>query len=180
MEVSFYFSHDVRLSPLGTAAIVWPIVPASDARWWCLWSSWWNEEWRNPAPVPLCPPQTPNDPTRARTRAAVVGSRRLTVWATTRPTIEVKTNKNKDTLALIVCQHDAVLLECLEIRFKKFCKYIVTCLSVTTDGFGLVTGFTDHLHIAIPSNYGAIANLHNLQITTAHAKSYQLLLVVSW
>jgi hypothetical protein len=26
----FYFSHGVRLSPLGTAATVWPIVPAPD------------------------------------------------------------------------------------------------------------------------------------------------------
>jgi hypothetical protein len=31
-----------------------------------------------PAPVPLCPPQIPHDLTRARTRVAAVGSRRLT------------------------------------------------------------------------------------------------------
>jgi hypothetical protein len=31
-----------------------------------------------PAPAPLCPPQIPHDLTRARTRAAAVGSRRLT------------------------------------------------------------------------------------------------------
>jgi hypothetical protein len=35
--------------------------------------------WRKPAPVPLCPPQIPHDLSRARTRAAAVGSRRLTV-----------------------------------------------------------------------------------------------------
>jgi hypothetical protein len=35
--------------------------------------------------VPLCPPQIPNDLTRARTRAEAVGSRRLTAWATARP-----------------------------------------------------------------------------------------------
>jgi hypothetical protein len=30
----YYFSHGVRLSPLGTAAAVWPIVPAPyDAKW---------------------------------------------------------------------------------------------------------------------------------------------------
>jgi hypothetical protein len=34
---------------------------------------------RKPAPVPLCPPQIPPDLTRARTRAAAVGSQRLTV-----------------------------------------------------------------------------------------------------
>jgi hypothetical protein len=33
---------------------------------------------RKPAPAPLCPPQIPLDQTRARTRAASVGSQRLT------------------------------------------------------------------------------------------------------
>jgi hypothetical protein len=33
---------------------------------------------RKPAPAPLCPPQIPHDQTRARTRAATVGSQRLT------------------------------------------------------------------------------------------------------
>jgi hypothetical protein len=31
--------------------------------------------------APLCQPQIPLDQTRARTRAAAVGSQRLTVWA---------------------------------------------------------------------------------------------------
>jgi hypothetical protein len=35
--------------------------------------------------VPLCPPQIPHDLTRAGTRATAVGSRRLSVWAMTRP-----------------------------------------------------------------------------------------------
>jgi hypothetical protein len=33
---------------------------------------------RKPAPAPLCPPQIPHDQTRARTRAAAVGSQRVT------------------------------------------------------------------------------------------------------
>jgi hypothetical protein len=33
---------------------------------------------RKPAPVPFCPPQIPLDQTRERTRAAAVGSQRLT------------------------------------------------------------------------------------------------------
>jgi hypothetical protein len=33
---------------------------------------------RKPAPVPLCPPQIPHELTWDRTRAAAVGSRRLT------------------------------------------------------------------------------------------------------
>jgi hypothetical protein len=41
---------------------------------------------RKPAPVPLCLPQIPHDLTRARTRAAAMGTRRLTAWATGRPT----------------------------------------------------------------------------------------------
>jgi hypothetical protein len=77
----------VRLSPLGTSATNWPIVPAPDDRWW-VWSSRWNENWRGkpkyskkkPVSAPLCPPQIPRDLTRARTRAAAVGSRRLTAW----------------------------------------------------------------------------------------------------
>jgi hypothetical protein len=40
---------------------------------------------RKPAPVPLCPPQIPDDLTWARSRAAAVGSRRLISWATARP-----------------------------------------------------------------------------------------------
>jgi hypothetical protein len=40
---------------------------------------------RKPAPAPLCPPQIPLDHTQDRTRAAAVGSRRLTVWAMARP-----------------------------------------------------------------------------------------------
>jgi hypothetical protein len=34
----------VRLSPLGTSATIWPIVPAPDDRWVC--SSRWNENWK--------------------------------------------------------------------------------------------------------------------------------------
>jgi hypothetical protein len=33
----------VRLSPLGTSAINWLIVPAPDDRWWRVWSCRWNE-----------------------------------------------------------------------------------------------------------------------------------------
>jgi hypothetical protein len=39
---------------------------------------------KKPAPVPLCPPQTPHS-ARTRTRAAAVGSQQLTAWATARP-----------------------------------------------------------------------------------------------
>jgi uncharacterized membrane protein YwzB len=43
---------------------------------------------RKPAQVPLFPPQITHDLTWARTRAAAVGSRRLTAWALARPLYE--------------------------------------------------------------------------------------------
>jgi hypothetical protein len=73
---SFYLVSwcGVRLSPLGTAATNWPIVPAPDDRW--VWIIWRNDNWQGKpkysektAPVPLCPPQIPHDVTCARTRA---------------------------------------------------------------------------------------------------------------
>jgi hypothetical protein len=36
----------VRLRPLGTSATNWPIVPATDDRWWWMCSSRWNENWQ--------------------------------------------------------------------------------------------------------------------------------------
>jgi hypothetical protein len=73
------------LSPLGTSATNWPILPAPDDD---------DDECgavggmrigrgnrsirRKPALVPHCQPQIPHDLTWGRTRAAAVGSRRLT------------------------------------------------------------------------------------------------------
>jgi hypothetical protein len=81
----------VRLSPLGTAATV-GLLYQPQMTWWWLWSNWWNEVGRGsrstrrkPATALLCPPQIPHDLTRIRTRAAAVGSQRLTAWAMVRP-----------------------------------------------------------------------------------------------
>jgi hypothetical protein len=81
----------VRLIPLGTSAIIWHIVPAPDGSWW-VWSSRWSENWqgkpkywRKPAPVSLSPPQIPHDLDWISTRAAAVGSWRLTTWAMVSP-----------------------------------------------------------------------------------------------
>jgi hypothetical protein len=43
---------------------------------------------RKPAPVPLCPPQTPHA-ARTQTRAAAVGSQRLNAWTTARPCLQL-------------------------------------------------------------------------------------------
>jgi hypothetical protein len=44
---------------------------------------------RKSGPAPLCPPQIPLDQTQARTRAAAVGSQRLTAWAIARPPLVI-------------------------------------------------------------------------------------------
>jgi hypothetical protein len=80
----------VRLSPFGTLATNWPISPAMDddddyddddecgAVGGMLIGRENRSTRRKPAPVPLSPPQIPRDLTRARTRAAAVGSWRPT------------------------------------------------------------------------------------------------------
>jgi hypothetical protein len=71
----------VQLGPLGTAATNRPIVPApgdyDDGEIGGMIGRENRSTRRNPAPVPLCPPQTPHA-ARTRTRAAAVGSQRLT------------------------------------------------------------------------------------------------------
>jgi hypothetical protein len=75
------------LGPLGTAATNRPIVPApgddddddddDDGEIGGMISKGNRSTRRKPAPVPLCPPQTPYA-TQTRTWAAAVGSQRLT------------------------------------------------------------------------------------------------------
>jgi hypothetical protein len=72
----------VQLGPLGTAATNRPIVPAprdyDDGEIGGMMIGRGNRSTRRkPAPVPLRPPQTPHA-ARTRTRAAAVGSQRLT------------------------------------------------------------------------------------------------------
>jgi hypothetical protein len=72
-----------KLGPLGTSATEWSIVPApgdyDDGEFGGMKIGKGNRSTRRePAPAPLYPPQIPLDRTRARTRAAAVGSQRLT------------------------------------------------------------------------------------------------------
>jgi hypothetical protein len=71
----------VQLDPLGATATNMPIVPApgyyDDGEVGGMIDRENRSTRRKPAPVPLCPPQTPHA-ARTRTRAAVVGSHRLT------------------------------------------------------------------------------------------------------
>jgi hypothetical protein len=86
----------LTVSPLGTSASNWSIVPApddnddDDNECGAVGGMKIGRESRNarrkPVPVsPLCPPQIPHDLTWARTRAAAVGSRRLNAWPMARP-----------------------------------------------------------------------------------------------
>jgi hypothetical protein len=59
--------------------------------------------WRKPAPAPFCPPQIPLDQTRARTRAAVVGSQRLTAWAMARLYLHFRKKIYKNAVELMIC-----------------------------------------------------------------------------
>jgi hypothetical protein len=68
----------------------WPIVPAAPDDNECgaiggMIGRGIRSTWRKPAPVLICLPQIPHDLSRARTRTAAEGSRRLTAWAKARP-----------------------------------------------------------------------------------------------
>jgi hypothetical protein len=78
----------IQLGPLGTAATNRPIVPVpgdyDDGEVGGTIGKGNRSTLRKPAPMPLCPQQNPHA-ARSRTRAAAVGSQRLTAWATARP-----------------------------------------------------------------------------------------------
>jgi hypothetical protein len=80
----------VQLGPLGTAATIGllcqPRVIMMMEKLCEMMIGRGNRSTRKePAPVPLCPPQTLHT-ARTRTRATAMGSQRLTAWATARPT----------------------------------------------------------------------------------------------
>jgi hypothetical protein len=86
MHTSMYFfigivGGGVQLDPLGTAATNRPIVPApgdyGDIEIDGMIGKGNRSTWIKPAPMPLCPPQTPHA-ARTRTRAAAVGRQPLT------------------------------------------------------------------------------------------------------
>jgi hypothetical protein len=64
---------------------------------------------RKPAPAPLCPPQIPHDQTRARTRAAAVGSQWLTAWAMARPNYRPKSQWLNDMASCTKGQYRHIL-----------------------------------------------------------------------
>jgi hypothetical protein len=84
-EITGIIISGVRLSPLGTAATTGllyqpQMIDGGDcgAIGGMKIGRGNRSTRRKPGPAPLCPPQIPHDQTRARTRAAAVGSQRLT------------------------------------------------------------------------------------------------------
>jgi hypothetical protein len=79
----FFYLHSGgwNQGPLDTAATYWPIVSApgdyDNGEIGGMIGKGNRSTRRKPAPVPLCPPQTPHA-ARTQTRAAAVGSQRLT------------------------------------------------------------------------------------------------------
>jgi hypothetical protein len=93
----FFILSGVRLSPLGTAAatgLMYQPQMLDDGDCGAIGGMKIGRgnrsTRRKPAPVPLCPPQIPYDQTRARTRAAAVGSQRQTAWAMAWPLRRLK------------------------------------------------------------------------------------------
>jgi hypothetical protein len=92
-----------KLGPLGTSATYWSTAPApgdcEDGEFGGMNGRGNRSTRRKPAPAPLCPPQFPLDQTRVWTRAAAVGSQRLTALAMARPMItknELERIRNAD------------------------------------------------------------------------------------
>jgi hypothetical protein len=83
-----YWGVESKLGPLGTLATHWPIVPApgdcEDGEFGGMNDRGNRSTRRKPALTPLCPPQIPLD----QTRAAAVGSQRLTAPAMARPMLQ--------------------------------------------------------------------------------------------
>jgi hypothetical protein len=84
-RIFFSIVSGVRLSPLGTAAttgLLYKPQMTDDGDCGEIGGMKIGRENRStrrkPAPAPLCPPQSPHNQPRARTRAAAVGSQRLT------------------------------------------------------------------------------------------------------
>jgi hypothetical protein len=94
MGAFFIVFSGVRLSPLGTAAttglLYQPHTIGNGDRGAIVGMKIGRgnrSTRRKPAPVPLCPPQIPHYLTRARIRAAAVGSQRLTARSMARPCV---------------------------------------------------------------------------------------------
>jgi hypothetical protein len=87
----FLLNVDEVILCLRTAATNGPTVHPSGGTWvwWAKVERYWQRKTKElgekRVPVSLCPPQIPHELTWARNRAPAVTGRRLTAWATVRP-----------------------------------------------------------------------------------------------
>jgi hypothetical protein len=82
-------------------------------------------------------------------------------------------SKSSGHTAISHCDHRS-LDNPSDTRTSQSSYYTVMILESLLTGFGLVTGFTEHLQIVTTSNYSTIANSHtHLKFTTARTKSSQ-------
>jgi hypothetical protein len=110
----------VQLGPLGTAATNRPIVPApgdyDDGEIGGMIGRGNRSTRRKPAPMPLCPPKTPHA-ARTRTLAAMVGSQRLTAWATARPWLRLDLSNRSNRVRV----SPPSIWERKQVQFPKRC-----------------------------------------------------------
>jgi hypothetical protein len=84
----------VGLSPLGTSATIWPIVPAPDEGWWWAWSNRWKDwqgkpkYWEETRPIATLFTTNHTWPVPRSIQATAVGTR-LTAWVMVRPRLQL-------------------------------------------------------------------------------------------
>jgi hypothetical protein len=89
----------------------------------------WPKEWntrRKPAAVPFCP-QIPHCLTRARSRPPEVGNRRLTVWATARPTFP-HSSPAVERVSLPIIGNISWPFVCFPLRRPPWRLVIISCI----------------------------------------------------
>jgi hypothetical protein len=130
----FFFSirivgGGVQMGPLGTSATEWPLIHAPGDYDYGEFGGMKigrgkRSTRKKPAPAPLCPSRIPLDQTRARTRAAAVGSQRLTAWAVARPwpvsyLKAICHLQGNCRLVLWYC-HRLVYRQCSKLEFRRY------------------------------------------------------------
>jgi hypothetical protein len=126
----------------------------------------WNEDWQGKpkysdktCPSAICPPQIPHDQTRARTRAAAVGSQRLTAWATARPkyiTILIHYQISSRLVALLKFVYSSILVATV-LGLTACCKFINFIFQISPLFIpALSASFTLHIVHIIPIYFAGI------------------------
>jgi hypothetical protein len=129
-----------KLGPLGTSAIVPAPGDCEDGEFGGMNGRGNRSTQRKPAPAPHWPPQIPLDQTRDWTRAAAVGSQRLTASAMARPRNALLyllwyTNSERELLKVRVPP-----LFCFQLVASCTCPIAITPVSTTLKLWTLLNG----------------------------------------